>query len=320
MTGAAKNTITKLLVDLGEACTEYQDGELVDLPCKVVEADEIWAFCYSKQKNVPEQFKGTPGYGDVWTFTALCADTKLVPSWLVGERTMDDAEVFLTDLASRMTGRIQLSTDGHRIYEGTVGPSFANNVDWAQIQKHYATAPGLGKYSPPVCTGTKRRVLKGDPDPDRISTSYVERQNLTMRMGMRRFTRLTNGFSRKVENLAHAVSLHFMHYNFARPHQSLKERYSRITVHDKGKRYNSDLLEAIELGFLLELAEVTVVGALNRKESRGGHAREDYPNRDDTNYMRHTMAYKQGTDLLSDIRLDYKPVVMTRYEPMERKY
>jgi IS1 family transposase len=227
MTGAAKNTITKLLIDLGEACAEYQDGMLVDLPCKVIEADEIWACCYAKNKNVPEQFKGTPGYGDVWTFTVLCADTKLIPSWLVGERTSDDAEVFLTDLASRLSGRIQLSTDGHRVYEGTVGPSFANNVDWAQIQKRYATAPEQGKYSPPVCIGTKRRPLKGDPDPDRISTSFVERQNLTMRMGMRRFTRLTNGFSRKLENLAHAISLHFMHYNFARPHSALKECYPR---------------------------------------------------------------------------------------------
>jgi IS1 family transposase len=227
MTGAAKNTITKLLVDLGEACAEYQDGELVDLPCQVVEADEIWSYCYAKNKNVPEQFKGTSGYGDVWTFTAICADTKLVPSWLVGERTSDDAEVFLTDLASRMANRIQLSTDGHKMYEATVGPSFGYQVDWAQIHKTYASVGELGKYSPPVCTGTKRRVLKGDPDPDRISTSYVERQNLTMRMGMRRFTRLTNGFSRKVENLAHAVSLHFMHYNFARPHATLKERYPR---------------------------------------------------------------------------------------------
>jgi IS1 family transposase len=228
MTGAAKNTIVKLLADLGEACAEYQDGVLVDLPCEVVEADEIWSFCYAKQKNVPEQFKGTPGYGDVWTFTAICADTKLIPSWLVGERTRDDTEIFLTDLASRLSGRIQLSTDGHRIYEGTVGSAFSQNVDWAQIQKHYAATPGEpGKYSPGVCTGIKIRPLKGDPDPDRISTSYVERQNLTMRMGMRRFTRLTNGFSRKVENLAHAVSLHFMHYNFARPHGSLKERYPR---------------------------------------------------------------------------------------------
>jgi IS1 family transposase len=228
MTGAAKNTIVKLLADLGEACAEYQDGVFQDLPCKVLEADEIWSYCYAKQKNVPEQFKGTPGYGDVWTFTAICADTKLVPSWLVGERTADDAEYFLTDLASRMSDRIQLSTDGHVIYEGTVGPSFRNNVDWAQIQKHYASDPKqTGKYSPGVCIGTKRRTMKGDPDPERISTSYVERQNLTMRMGMRRFTRLTNGFSRKVENLTHAVSLHFMHYNFARPHRSLKERYPR---------------------------------------------------------------------------------------------
>jgi IS1 family transposase len=228
MTGAAKNTIVKLLADLGEACAEYQDGVLQDLPCKVVEVDEIWSFCYAKQKNVPEQFKGTPGYGDVWTFTAICADTKLAPSWLVGERTAEDAEFFLTDLASRLEGRVQLSTDGHRIYEGTVGPAFRNNVDWAQIQKHYAADPKqTGKYSPGVCIGTKRRAMKGDPDPDRISTSYVERQNLTMRMGMRRFTRLTNGFSRKVENLSHAVSLHFMHYNFARPHRSLKERYPR---------------------------------------------------------------------------------------------
>ena len=228
MTGAAKNTITKLLVDLGEACAEYQDGVLVDLPCKAVEADEIWSFCYAKQKNVPEQFKGTPGYGDVWTFTALCADTKLAPAWLVGERTAYDAGFFLSDLARRMAGRIQLSTDGHPMYDSSVRQAFGVDVDWAVIQKTYASDPAQGgKYSPAVCTGTKRRVLKGDPDPDRISTSYVERQNLTMRMGMRRFTRLTNGFSRKVENLAHAVSLHFMHYNFARPHKALKERYPR---------------------------------------------------------------------------------------------
>jgi IS1 family transposase len=228
MTGAAKNTITKLLADLGEACAEYQDGVFQNLPCKVVEADEIWAYCYAKQKNVPEQFKGTPGYGDVWTFTAVCADTKLVPSWLVGERTKYDATYFLEDLASRMAGRIQLSTDGHVMYESSVRQAFGVDVDWAQIQKTYAadTSQG-GKYSPPVCTGTKRRTMKGEPDPDRISTSYVERQNLTMRMGMRRFTRLTNGFSRKVESLAHAVSLHFMYYNFARPHKTLKERYPR---------------------------------------------------------------------------------------------
>jgi IS1 family transposase len=225
MTGAAKNTITKLLVEIGQAATDYQDEVLRDLPCKVVEVDEIWAFCYAKNKNVPEEFKGTPGYGDVWTFTALCADTKLVPSWLVGERTSDDAYVFLCDLASRMADRIQLSTDGFRGYESTVGPAFKLKVDWGQIQKIYRTNPqgGETKYSPAICTGTKVRVLKGDPDMDRVSTSYVERQNLSMRMGMRRFTRLTNGFSKKVDNLAAAVSLHYLFYNFARPHKTLSK-------------------------------------------------------------------------------------------------
>ena len=224
MTGAAKNTITKLLADVGEACAEYQDRVMRGLPCKVVEADEIWSFCYAKQKNVPEDFKGTPGYGDVWTFTAICADTKLVPTWLVGERTRADADVFLRDLAGRMANRIQLTTDAHVIYESTVGPAFRQKVDWAQIKKAYTSDPSdQRKYSPAVCTGTKIRVLKGDPDLDRVSTSYVERQNLTMRMGMRRFTRLTNGFSRKIENLAHAVSLHFMFYNFARPHKTLSK-------------------------------------------------------------------------------------------------
>jgi hypothetical protein len=229
MTGAAKNTVTTLLVDIGEAAAEYQDRVLRDLPCKVVEADEIWSYCYSKQKNVPEQFKGTPGYGDVWTFTAICADTKLIPTWLVGERTGDDADVFLRDLADRMDGRIQLSTDGHTMYLSTVGPAFRQQVDYAQIMKIYATPPGTEgtKYSPADCVGTKRKALKGDPDMDRVSTSYVERQNLTIRMGMRRFTRLTNGFSKKVENLAHAVSLHFLYYNFCRPHAALKNPYPR---------------------------------------------------------------------------------------------
>jgi IS1 family transposase len=225
MTGAAKNTITKLLAEIGQACADYQDEIMRDLPCKVVEVDEIWSYCYSKNKNVPEQFKGTPGYGDVWTFTAICADTKLVPSWLVGERTAEDADVFLRDLADRMASRIQLSTDGHSMYLSTVGPAFKQKVDYAQLQKIYATDPKdtRGRYSPPICTGTRRKVLKGDPDPDRISTSYVERQNLTMRMGMRRFTRLTNGFSKKIENLSYAVSLHFAFYNLARPHKTLSK-------------------------------------------------------------------------------------------------
>jgi len=223
MTGAAKNTVTKLLVDLGKACAEYQDEHLRDLDCKVIECDEIWAYCYAKAKNVPDEHRDTFGYGDVWTWCAIDADTKLVPSWLVGERTLTDCWAFIADLRDRVTGRIQISTDAHQTYRGVVPLVFQpGEVDWAQLIKHYQTTSiGPGRYSPPICTGTKTRVRAGNPDPAKISTSYVERQNLTMRMGMRHFTRLTNGFSKKVENLAHAVSLHYMHYNFARVHSSL---------------------------------------------------------------------------------------------------
>jgi len=225
MTGASKNTITKLVSDLGLACVSYQDRTLRDLPCTTVECDEIWSYCYAKQKNVPDEFKGTFGYGDVWTWTAICADTKLVPSWLVGERTYDDARVFISDLAHRLSAenRLQLTTDGNAPYLRAVDhATFKGGIDYAQLQKIYGSDPSAQRrYSPPVCMGSKRQVIKGDPDPGRISTSYVERQNLTMRMGMRRFTRLTNGFSKKIENLAWAVSIHFAHYNFARVHSTL---------------------------------------------------------------------------------------------------
>jgi IS1 family transposase len=226
VTGAAKNTITKLLEDLGRACAEYQDGALTNLDLRTIECDEIWSFCYAKQKNVPEDFRGTPGYGDVWTWTALDADTKLVPSWLVGERTTEDCYEFLRDLRSRLLPgqRIQLTTDGFGSYPPVVNALWGSAIDYAQIVKEYdsPTQMEARKYSPAKnCRVTDVTVHSGDPDRKHISTSYVERQNLTMRMGMRRFTRLTNGFSKKVENLAHAVSLHYMHYNFGRAHQSL---------------------------------------------------------------------------------------------------
>jgi IS1 family transposase len=223
MTGAAKNTITKLLIDLGEACAGYQDRTLRSLPCKTIQVDEIWAYCYSKQKNIPEEHKGEFGYGDVWTWTAICADTKLVPSWLVGERTTEDAWCFMADLKNRLANRIQLTSDGHTGYPNAVGLTFGKDIDFAQLIKTYAAErTGEARYSPAVWTGSRVRVDRSDPDPAKISTSYVERQNLTMRMGMRRFTRLTNGFSKKVENLAHAVSLHYMYYNFGRTHQTLE--------------------------------------------------------------------------------------------------
>lgn len=224
VTGAAKNTINKLLVDLGRACAEYQDGALINLPCKHIQCDEIWSFCYSKEKNVPNEHRGEFGYGDVWTWTALCAETKLVPSWLVGERTAFDAEVFMRDLASRLANRVQLTTDGLRLYVNAVETAFAGDIDYAMLHKIYDSPGGVDnerRYSPAVCTGIDVRKVNGFPDLSKASTSYVERQNLSMRMGMRRFTRLTNGFSKKVENLAHAVSLHYMNYNFARPHATL---------------------------------------------------------------------------------------------------
>jgi IS1 family transposase len=222
MAGVSINTVSKLLVDVGAACTAYQDEVLRDLPCKTIQADEIWSFVYAKAKNVPDEHKGNPGYGDVWTWTAICADSKLAVSWLVGERNMHDCYTFIQDLRDRVRGRIQLSTDGHATYRGVVGLIFSGEIDWAQLHKHYSTeriAPG--RYSPPICTGTSVTRRMGNPDPSKVSTSYVERQNLTMRMGMRRFTRLTNAFSKKVENHAAAVAIHFMHYNFARPHTSL---------------------------------------------------------------------------------------------------
>ncbi|HWC34118.1 MAG TPA: IS1 family transposase [Mycobacteriales bacterium] len=223
-TGVAKNTITKLLVDLGDACSYAANELLVDLDCKRVQADEIWSFCYSKAKNVPEEHQGEFGYGDVWTWTAIDADTKLVMSYYVGDRSTASAYALMSDAAYRIRGRVQLTTDGHRPYLEAVDAAFVGDIDYAMLHKLYDQPTGKDnerRYSPAVCTGIDIKPIYGDPDPDHISTSYVERQNLTMRMSMRRFTRLTNGFSKKVENLAAAVSLHFVYYNFARPHQTL---------------------------------------------------------------------------------------------------
>ena len=222
VTGAAKNTVSKLLVDVGQACAEYQDKVLRDLRLTTIQCDEIWSFCYSKQKNIPDEFQDTPGYGDVWTWVAIDSDSKLVPSWLVGERTLRDAYTFIHDLGSRLKGHFQLTTDGLNLYLNTVDAVLGERVDYAILHKLYGEGgDDQHRYSPARCIGVDGRPVIGTPDPEKISTSYVERQNLTMRMGMRRFTRLTNGFSKKIENLAHAVSLHYLYHNFARPHGSL---------------------------------------------------------------------------------------------------
>ena len=224
ITGAAVNTVVKLLVDVGSACKKYQDKVLRNLSCKRVQVDEIWSFCYSKEKNVPARKKGKLGYGDVWTWTAIDADTKLVPSWLVGGRDAEFANIFMSDLASRMANRIQLTSDGHGAYLDAVNGAFEGDIDYARLVKMYGSPPEetRKRYSSSNIIGARKEAVSGSPDEKGISTSYVERQNLTMRMAMRRFTRLTNAFSKKIENLEHAVSLHFMYYNFARIHKSLR--------------------------------------------------------------------------------------------------
>lgn len=221
----SRNTVTKLLIDAGKACGDYQAEVLHDLPCRRMEVDEIWAFVYAKERNVPRAKSAPVDAGDVWTWTAICADTKLVPVWRVGDRSGETAIDLMDDLRSRLAHRVQLTTDGHKAYLEAVEGAFGGDVDYAQLIKLYGSHAGSGpdtRYSQPRCVGFRKVLVEGNPSPALVSTSYVERQNLTMRMSMRRFTRLTNAFSKKMENHAHAVALHFMYYNFCRIHTTLK--------------------------------------------------------------------------------------------------
>lgn len=226
MIGVSKNTVTKLLVDLGKACSDYQGEALRGLTCKHIEVDEIWSFCGMKAKTARRKGReNDPTVGDVWTFTAIDSETKLIPAWLVGARDAGCAIEFLRDLADRLAHgvRPQMTTDGHKMYLEAVEDAFGCEIDYAMMIKEYGEDPedDKKKYSPARIKSCTVNVIQGDPDPERICTSYVERSNLTVRMSNRRFTRLTNAFSKKVENLAHSVSLHFIAYNFVKPHGTL---------------------------------------------------------------------------------------------------
>jgi IS1 family transposase len=222
MTGASINTVSKLLVDLGNACAKYHDEHVRHLATKRVEADEVWTFCYARRENVPDDKRGLLGFGDVWTWVGLDPDSKLVVSWTCGRRNADTAYEFMHDLASRLANRVQLTTDGLHAYLAATDSAFGTDIDYARLIKVYGSDPNAERrYAPPICLKSTTEIVSGEPNPALISTSYIERQNLTMRMSMRRFTRLTNGHSKKLENHLHALAIHYVHYNFARSQKSL---------------------------------------------------------------------------------------------------
>lgn len=221
--GVAKKTVERLLVSAGEACAIYHHRHMKNLSCKVLQVDEIWSFCGCKEANVPLELKGKGIIGDVWTWVAIDAESKLIPAWHVGSRDSLDAKMFMDDLAGRLAMRVQLTSDGHRAYLEAVEYAFGSEIDYAMLIKLYGKPlENQTMYSPPVCIGARKSRINGNPSRSLISTSFAERQNLTMRMNMRRFTRLTNGFSKKVDNHRLALAIYFMHYNFCRIHQTLR--------------------------------------------------------------------------------------------------
>jgi IS1 family transposase len=224
LTGASKNTVIKLMIDAGKVCTAYHDEHVRNLKSKRVQVDEIWSFTYAKQKNVAKAKAAPANAGDTWTWTAIDADHKLMISWLVGGRDSDYAMAFMDDLRSRLVNRVQLTSDGHKAYLEAVEGAFGGDVDYAQLVKIYGASleSAIGRYSPAECIGARKTPIEGNPDPKHISTSFAERQNLNMRMHMRRFTRLTDAFSKKVENHMWSVALFTTYYNFVRIHRTLR--------------------------------------------------------------------------------------------------
>lgn len=218
------NTVSKLLIEAGETCLALHDGTVRNVKSRRVQCDEIWSFCYAKQANVAQAKNAVDGAGDVWTWTALDADTKMIISYFVADRSGQSALALMDDLRGRLANRVQLTTDGHKAYLEAVEGAFGGDIDFAQLVKLYGDMPqaAKGRYSPAECTGIKKNRIEGNPDMAHVSTSYVERQNLSIRMGLRRFTRLTNGFSKKFENHCHALALYFMFYNFCLIHKTLR--------------------------------------------------------------------------------------------------
>lgn len=222
LTGAAKKTVERLLVSAGTACAEYHGKTMRNLNCKVLQVDEVWSFCGMKEANVPQEMKGD-GIGDTWTWVALDSESKLIPSWHIGKRDYPDAYKFISDLAGRLANRVQLTSDGHKAYLRAIEDNFGAEIDYSMLVKLYGKpTANETRYSPPVCIGARKRRVIGSPKRELISTSHIERQNLTMRMSMRRFTRLTNGYSKKIENHGHAMAIYVMHYNFCRIHHTLR--------------------------------------------------------------------------------------------------
>jgi IS1 family transposase len=258
------NTVTKLLIDAGNACAAYHDRHVRGVRAKRVQCDEIWSFCYAKSKNVSHAKAPVDGAGDVWTWTGLDPDSKLIISWVVGSRDADCAKSLMDDLAARLVSRVQLTTDGHNAYLEAVEEAFGAGIDYAMLVKLYGTAPesAIGRYSPAECIGIRKNAIEGLPDFDHISTSHVERHNLTMRMQMRRFTRLTNAFSRKLENHYHALSLYFTFYNFTRIHKA-----HRVTP-AMAAGITDRLWSMADIVRLVDQAEIAAV-ARKRARSRG---------------------------------------------------
>ncbi len=260
MASCSINTLTKFVADFGPVCEAFHDEHVRGVGAKRVQCDEIWAFCYAKDKNLPERMRGMPGVGSVWTWTALDADSKLILSWMVGDRDAECAGLFMLDLSRRLAGRCQLTTDGHAVYERAVADAFGWQIDYAMLVKLYGEPREKeARYSPCECIGTRIVRISGRPESRHISTSHVERQNLTMRMGMRRFTRLTNGFSKKLANHRAAVAIHFMHYNFCRVHKTL-----RVTPAMEAGLADH-VWELAELVGLLEAREQAIIGTAENK-------------------------------------------------------